>query len=482
MNPSVFARQSGVVLASLALLAACGGGGAAVVTPPAVVVTSVTVSPAAAINFGALGRTASLTAQAKDASSAVIASATITWASTNTAAATVSGSGVVTAVGNGITQISATSGGVQSATVTVTVAQVPAAIVMTPTSIAFGAIGKTRLVTAAVNDTTGNAIPGSVITWTRIGVGTVASVSAGGLATALTVGVGDTARAASGSLVGKTSITVTQVVNTVSVTSPSLTPDTLFTATRTRQFTAAALDSNSNAIPGMVFAWASSATGVATVGATTGLVTSGATAGSASIQATALAVTGSRTLVLRHYPATFTITPTVASITTPAGTRLFTGVAQDSVSTNLQISWLSRSAAFATVNPATGTTSTATAVANGTTYIVISAGARSDSAALTVTGQGAAIINASANVGNLFFTSLHNGTSNPAIDTVSVGGQMTWSFVGGTHSVQSSGGSSFTSSPTLSSGTYLFTFNAIGTYNYVCGIHGAIMSGTVVVK
>jgi len=28
----------------------------------------------------------------------------------------------------------------------------------------------------------------------------------------------------------------------------------------------------------------------------------------------------------------------------------------------------------------------------------------------------------------------------------------------------------------------VFTFNAIGSYNYICAVHGASMSGTVVVK
>jgi plastocyanin len=486
MSSSLFAKQGrravGVAVAAW-LSASCGGGsGDKPVCCAGPTVATVTVSPATAITFGALGRTASLTAQAKDASSTVIPGATITWSSSNTAAATVTSAGVVTAVANGTTLITATSGTINSTAVSVTVAQVPVAVVMSPTSIAFGAIGKTRLVAATVNDSTGNAIPGSVIAWSRLGPGTVATVSAGGLATAVAVGVGDTARAASGALVGKTPISVTQVVNTVTVASPSLTPDTLFTATRTRQFTATALDSNSNAIPGQTFAWTSSATGVATVGAATGLVTAGTTAGSTNIQASTSGVNGVRTMVLRHYPATFSITPTVASITTPNGTKLFTGVAQDSVSTNLQISWLSRNAAFATVNPATGTTTTATAVANGSTYVVISSGTRSDSASLAVSGQGAAIINASVNIGGLSFTSNHNGTVNPAIDTVSVGGAVTWNFQVGTHFVQSSGGSSFTNSPTQSSGTYVFTFNTIGTYNYICGIHGAVMSGTVVVK
>ena len=89
---------------------------------------------------------------------------------------------------------------------------------------------------------------------------------------------------------------------------------------------------------------------------------------------------------------------------------------------------------------------------------------------------------ASVRVGNIFFTSNHNGTSNPAVDTVAVGGTVTWSWVAGSHSVQSTGSPSFTSSAVLSSGSYQFTFGTAGTYSYDCAVHGTAMTGQVVVR
>jgi adhesin/invasin len=90
---------------------------------------------------------------------------------------------------------------------------------------------------------------------------------------------------------------------------------------------------------------------------------------------------------------------------------------------------------------------------------------------------------ASVQVGDNFFKSGRNNGSNPAVDTISAGGTVTWTWSGASsHSVQSTGSPAFTSSTITSSGTYAFTFATAGTYTYDCAVHGASMSGTVVVK
>ena len=90
------------------------------------------------------------------------------------------------------------------------------------------------------------------------------------------------------------------------------------------------------------------------------------------------------------------------------------------------------------------------------------------------------------NVGDIFFTSALNGSSNPAVDTVAVNGTVTWTWAAGAdlpHSVQSLGSPSFTSSGILSGtgNTYQFTFTAPGTYQYDCAVHGQLMTGRIVV-
>jgi plastocyanin len=92
---------------------------------------------------------------------------------------------------------------------------------------------------------------------------------------------------------------------------------------------------------------------------------------------------------------------------------------------------------------------------------------------------------AAVRVGNIFFGSSLNGTQNPAVDTVAVGGTVTWTWVSnGQHSVQSTGSPGFASSGfmSVSGNTYAVTFNTAGTYQYDCGIHGTLMTGRIVVR
>ncbi|MDX2122670.1 MAG: Ig-like domain-containing protein [Gemmatimonadota bacterium] len=88
-------------------------------------------------------------------------------------------------------------------------------------------------------------------------------------------------------------------------------------------------------------------------------------------------------------------------------------------------------------------------------------------------------------MGNIFFQSGKNNTLNPAVDTVQQGGAVRWTGLAGSHTVRSQGVPQFTSSGTINqNGTYLVVFNATGTYQYDCGIHGGLpggMAGTVVV-
>ena len=464
----------------LALIAgACGGGGDGGGTQPPTVASVAITAPAAPPAFQTLTRTVQFTAVARDAANATLAGAVIAWNSSNASVATVNGSGLVTAAGNGTTQITASSSGVTSPAVAVTVAQVVATVNVTPAAVAFGALGSSRTLTAAPVDSSGATVSAApVATWTRAGTGATATVSAGGLATALAIGASDTAVATIGTKTGRIPISVTQVVASILVNSTG--PDTLKTTTRTKQYTAIIRDSQVNTFAGPTIGWSSSVPGVASVGAVSGLATA-VTDGGTNIIATASGVPGQRALVVRRYAQTFTLTPPTATITTPLGTQIFLGTAQDSVATDLAIAWVSRSVGIASLSSASGPQVTATGRGNGTSYIVMSAGTRGDSSFLTVSGQPTAPLTASVAVDNFFFQSTTNSTR-PAADTVAVGGTVTWTWVTSNHSVQSQGSPSFISSATKSSGTYQFMFNTAGTYAYDCAVHGPSMSGTVVVR
>jgi plastocyanin len=89
-------------------------------------------------------------------------------------------------------------------------------------------------------------------------------------------------------------------------------------------------------------------------------------------------------------------------------------------------------------------------------------------------------------VGDIFFQSGHNGSRNPAVDTVAVNGTVTWTWGAGEslpHGIQSLGTPSFTTSGILTGAgsTYSFMFMAPGSYQYNCVVHGNLMTGTIVV-
>ncbi len=82
------------------------------------------------------------------------------------------------------------------------------------------------------------------------------------------------------------------------------------------------------------------------------------------------------------------------------------------------------------------------------------------------------------------FMSAHNGTQNPAVDTIPVGATMTWTWTGSLpHGVQSLGTTSFANSGIKTgTGTHVVTFTVPGTYQYDCAVHGTAMRGTIVVE
>ena len=103
-----------------------------------------------------------------------------------------------------------------------------------------------------------------------------------------------------------------------------------------------------------------------------------------------------------------------------------------------------------------------------------------------VGGGSPAPATASVTLGDIFFRSDHNGTANPAVDTVAVNGTVTWTWgssVSMPHSVQSLGSPSFPSSAIMtgSGSTHQATFTAMGTYQYDCAVHGRLMTGMIVV-
>ncbi len=166
------------------------------------VVASVSVSPATAtLNPG---RTAQLAATLKDASGNTLSGIPVTWSTSNSTAASVSSSGLVTGNAIGSATITASAGGHSGTAVMTVAAPVVASVSVTPGSATL-APAQTVQLTATPRDAGGNVLSASV-SWTTSAAG-VASVSSSGLVTGNTVGSA-TITATAGGIGGNASITV----------------------------------------------------------------------------------------------------------------------------------------------------------------------------------------------------------------------------------------------------------------------------------
>ena len=175
--------------------------------PPAVpAVASVTASPASA--SVQVGATLQLAGATTDSAGNLLASPTVSWATSNAVVATVAASGVVTGVTAGSATITATSEG-KSGTSTITVTNVPVASVTLTPAIASLLIGATAQLTATLKDALGNPLSGRVVTWASSAPG-VAAVSGTGSVTGYGVGA-VTITATSEGQSGSAAVTVTRV-------------------------------------------------------------------------------------------------------------------------------------------------------------------------------------------------------------------------------------------------------------------------------
>ena len=168
-------------------------------------VATVAVTPTASELI--VGRTATLTATAKDVDGNVIAGRAVGWATSNASVATVSAAGLVTAVAAGTVTVSATVDA-KTGQADVTVLPVPAASVrLTPRTTAL-APGATRQLTAVALDAGGNVLEGRTVEWSS-DAPSVATVSATGLVQAVAPGYADIRATIEGKW-STTSVTVTR--------------------------------------------------------------------------------------------------------------------------------------------------------------------------------------------------------------------------------------------------------------------------------
>ena len=244
--------------------------------------------------FAAFGDTAMLAVAVVDANGHPIVGASVEWASGDTTIADVSAKGLVTAAGNGVAEITATSGQA-TGTAAVSVEQLPAVVTLDPDSLAFAALGDTATLAATVVDANGHAVEEVSLTWTT-GDTAVATISPRGVVTAVGNGTA-TVTAAAGEVSGEAVAVVAQVVDRVVVT-PSA--DTVVLGTLVR-LSAEAFDANGHQVDGASFRWSSGDAGVATVEGS-GVVRGVGVGGPVTITAAAESATGTADVIVVYSP------------------------------------------------------------------------------------------------------------------------------------------------------------------------------------
>lgn len=244
------------------------------VSPPPVPVASVTVVPGSVSLT--ISQTVLLTAVARDANQNTLSGRAVAWSSANSAVATVDASGVVKAVGNGSTTVTATSEGkTGTAQVTVVLAAVsPSPVVSVVVSPASGSltVGDTLTLSAATRDGSGNSLSGRAVAWSSSAEQT-ATVSSSGLVTGVAAGSA-TITATSEGKTGSAVVTVAQApVATVEVTPGYAT----IARNSSLTLTAVLKDANGIVLTGRTIAWTvddSEAAKVESTGSSTAKLTS----------------------------------------------------------------------------------------------------------------------------------------------------------------------------------------------------------------
>ena len=375
-----------------------------------------------------------------------------------------------------------------------------------------------------VRDASNNPVAAVTVTWTPgAGSGSITPQSnsdANGIATATwTLGANAGAQTATAARTGLTGSPVsfnataqiqgaTQLAKTPAGSGDGQTDTVL--ATLPNPYRVIATDQNSNPVQGVSVHWAATVGGGAVSTPTSvtdingiAVVTHefGSTAGAQSVQATVAGLIGS--------PVTLTSTalPGIPTQIAKNGGDNQTGMINTALPTPhsvivhdshgnvvpmVPVAWVVGTGG-GSVNP-TSTSTGSNGVASTTRTLGPTLGTQTDTARtpglagspVGFTATGALAVQVGGDIyNNVFFRSVHNGSQNPAVDTIPAGAAVIWEWVGSlSHGVESTGSPSFNNSSIMTGAgkSYSVTFTSPGTYTYDCLVHGVQMTGRVVVQ
>ena len=365
----------GATLSATLWAYACGDGTTEPPTPPPDPPrpTTVTVSPATA-QLAALGATVQFSVEVRDQNGQVMAGATVAWASDNAPVATVDGSGLVTAVGNGMATITATAGTV-SGTATVMVAQEVSAVTVSPAADTLVAGDTLRLAVEAM-DATGHPVAGAEFSWASSDP-LVAVVDDAGIVTGVEAGEVEVTATAAG-VTGRADLTVVAPAPTTI----AITPDTVALAAlgQTAQLAAEVRDQAGRAMEGVPVAWSSGDTIVAAVDSA-GLVTA-AGAGETTITATSGEASGQAVVTVMQAAGSLIVSPAADTVAQGDTLRLVAEAFDENGHRveGAQFDWSSSAVSVARVDGS----GLVTGVAEGTATITATSGDARGTAEITV--------------------------------------------------------------------------------------------------
>ena len=339
------------------------------------------VLPINAITLDALGATAQLDVTAQDANGHPM-SAELAWDSTDPTIATVDAGGLITAQGNGMTTVTATSGSVSTpVAVTVDVVLI-ARIVISPGMLTIEALGDSAQLVAEAQDGEGMAIAAE-LGWASSDT-SIATVDTNGWVAAKGNGTA-TITASAATLSASATVNVNQKAVYVDVQPGgyALKPLRLDSIGATIQFTAVAQDSNGHPIPGFSFTPRSSDADVVVIDEN--LVATATGNGRAAVAFAT--VNGALASVWVHQRAVrMQTTPAARTFRRVNETHTFTADAWDANGHPLPaefFAWESTDQRVAVVDD----TGLVRIEGNGTTEITLSAAESSASASATVFGE-----------------------------------------------------------------------------------------------
>ena len=241
---------------SACVVVSCGGGGASDggAGPPGAASVLAVVRVLLEADSIPVGQSSTVRAAGLGRKGEAVSVGTPVWSTTSGTVATVSSSGVVSAVAPGQTMVIASINGVQGQA-PLTVVLVPIARVsISPVSVRM-VQGKTMQLTATALNFSGHALPGRTVAWTSADAST-ATVTSAGLVTAVLPGV--TTIIATGEGVSASAVvTITDVADAVATVSLSPTVGSL-TVGGTAQLIATLTDIAGRTLTGRTVTWSAS--------------------------------------------------------------------------------------------------------------------------------------------------------------------------------------------------------------------------------